>query len=112
MWVLDGCWGGANVRWISSMASQGIDNASTFKGQLLTNKAWHTSIVQVRNSGVTTLLDGKMIAKVSGNFEKLSISSHWKLRDVSLLGLAHSKNVVEYSTVELIEISGTGKKTR
>jgi hypothetical protein len=88
------------------------DNETTFKGELIKDKLWHTSIVQVRNSGIAVLFDGKPFLKFATTYENLSYPPGWKLRDISVLGLGHWTNKAAFSTVEVVEITGSGKKTR
>jgi len=88
------------------------ENETTFKGTLIKNGSWHTSIVQVRNAEITVLFDGKPIAKLKTNYGKLALQADWKTRDNSVIGLGHTVGKVVFSTVEVVEVTGTGKKTR
>lgn len=88
------------------------ENETLVTKKLLTNNQVHTSIVQVRKTGVTVLFDGKQLTKLSTTFGNMKLWTEFKLRNGAVLGLAQWDSSVEFSVVELIEISGTGKKTR
>ena len=110
-WTMDG-WTGT-ISGIQTIDGKTADNnETTFNGKLLTNGRWHTSIVQVRNNGITVFFDGKRIANLSKAYDTLAIHPMWKLRDTSVLGVGHYSNKVGFSIVELVEVTGTGKKTR
>jgi len=111
VWVIDG-WGtvASGIDYIGGKG--GDSNPTTFKGTLITNNRWHTSIVQVRNSEVTVLFDGKPIVKYATDYTNFAAYKGWKLRDQTVLGIGHELNNIGFSVIELIEITGTGKKTR
>lgn len=88
------------------------DNSTTFKGELVKPGQWHECAVQVRNDGITVVLDKKPVMKFKTSYQNLSSYAGWKLRDMSVLGLANHSTKIAFSSIELIEISGSGKKSR
>ena len=110
-WVMDGF--GDTISGLDVLNGKRFqENETTVKGKLLMNNQPQSSIVQVRKSGVTVQLNGKSIVKLATNYSDLRIWEQLKLRNSSVLGLAEWNNEVSFSVVELIEITGTGKKTR
>src|SRR5262249_10451142 len=111
MWIMDGY--KSTVSGIDVLNGKEYNsNETTFKGQLLTNNKWHTSIVQLRNSGVTALMEAKAIVKLATTYDKLKLKASWKLRDATVLGLASNESRAAFSTVEITEVTGSGKRTR
>jgi hypothetical protein len=96
-------------------AVNGLDfkkNPSTFRGSLLKNGQWHTSLIRVRGDGVTALVDGKEIAQVQTvTYENMTIFPGWKLRDRTLIGVGHCDNKVAFKTIELIPVDGNADAT-
>lgn len=89
------------------------ENETTIKGPILKNKVMHTSIVQVRSSGLTILLDGRTVVKLKTDYSKLAVHPNWKLKADGGLGLCCAgANVAVFGIVELIEITGRGEKLR
>ncbi len=82
----------------------------TLPTPLVPNRAY-TTTVQVRRDGVKALLDGKVIAEYRGDFHDLGSDGYRDLKDPSLLGVACDDPTV-FHYVRVIEVTGTGKKTR
>jgi hypothetical protein len=74
------------------------------------NKAY-TTVVQVRRDGVKALLDGKVIAEQKTDFRDLNVDHYREIPDTRLLAVACDDPTV-FHYVRLVEITGTGKKTR
>lgn len=89
------------------------ENYTTFKGSLVKNGQWHTSVVRVRKDRVTALIDGKQIAEVkSPDYEKMCLHPVWKLRDIKMIGLCHSDCTVGFKTIELIPVADVDPKAQ
>jgi hypothetical protein len=72
----------------------------------------HESVVQVRRDGFRAYLDGKLMAEWKTGYRDLRTFDHWKLRDDALLGLASWDSATIFHQVEILEVTGTGVRTR
>jgi formylglycine-generating enzyme required for sulfatase activity len=70
------------------------------------SKTTHTSLVEVRNSGVRVTLDGSVLADLRTDFSSVGISPNWKLREPGRLGVGSFGSITAIETLELTEISG------
>ncbi len=111
LWIMDANFGkNSGFELINGKSCK--DNKTSFHGRLLANDKVHTSVIQVRNDGVTALLDGKQIASWKTDYKEMDSEPSWKLRDQRFLGIGHHAVKVTYSAIELIEITGYGKSAR
>ena len=69
-------------------------------------------VLQVRNSGVKALVDGKLINEYKTDFKDLSRASTWKLPTSRTLGLGSSNGALVVYSADVMEIGGQGKRTR
>ncbi|HVR84819.1 MAG TPA: hypothetical protein VMU54_10950 [Planctomycetota bacterium] len=72
----------------------------------------YTALIEVRRDRVRLLVDEKQIFNWKTDYSDLSMSSAWKLRDDSLLGLGSYESSVAFHKFQMIEVSGNGKRTR
>lgn len=94
-WVaFDDCQGGV-------ILPSGIINGKTY-----------TSLVQVRKDGVKGFLDGKLIKELKDPYGDLGPHDGLRLRKDTLLGAGCYQGATTFLKIELVEISGKGKKTR
>jgi hypothetical protein len=94
-WVaFDDCQGGV-------ILSSGIINGKT-----------HTSLVQVRKDGVKGFLDGKLIKELKDPYADLGPHDGLRLRKETLLGVGSYRSPTSFLKIEVLEISGKGKKLR
>lgn len=64
----------------------------------------HTSLVQVRNSGIKVLIDGKEVIDYTAGYETLSRNGAWKMQDDRFLGLGSWGDPIAFHRVEVIEV--------
>ena len=64
----------------------------------------HTSLVQVRNSGVKVLIDGKEVIDYTAGYETLSRNGAWKMQDDRFLGLGSWGDPIAFHRVEVTEV--------
>ena len=72
----------------------------------------YTSVVRVRNEGVTALLDGRKMAEWKTGYSDFSIESEWSLPMEGILGLGSCNNKMIFHLVELKEVTGIGAPLR
>jgi hypothetical protein len=72
----------------------------------------HTSVLEVRKDRVRCFFDGKLVRDHKTDYSDLSMNPDWKLRSEQLLGVATWESVTEFQRVDVIEVTGKGKKTR
>lgn len=88
------------------------ENKTSFRGRLIKNDEVHTSVIQVRNDGITAIVDGKQIAHWNTDYKDMDCIASWKLRDQRFLGVGQNNVKVTYTAIELVEITGYGKGAR
>jgi len=72
----------------------------------------HTSVLEVRKDRVRCFFNGKLVRDYKTDYSDLSMNPEWKLRSEQLLGLGTWESVAEFQRVEVIEVSGKGKRLR
>lgn len=72
----------------------------------------HTSLLEVRKDRIRCFFDGKLVRDYKTDYADLTMNPDWKLRSDQVLGLGLWETVAEFSRVELVEVSGKGKRTR
>jgi len=78
----------------------------------ISNGKRYTLCMQIRNDSVQALLDDKLITQWKTDYKDLSRYPMWKISNDKLCGLGANHAKVVFHTVELVEISGTGKPVR
>jgi len=78
----------------------------------LSNGRTYTSLVQVRKDGLKGFLDGKLIKELSRPYDDLQPHGLLRLRNDSLLGVGSYLSSTTFLKIELVEITGKGKKSR
>jgi hypothetical protein len=86
-------------------------NSTAFKCSIENGKPY-TCIVQVRNDGLKVHLDGNLVTSWKGDFQSVDMLRLFKLRDQRLMGVGAKSGVTSFQKMELIEVKGTGQKTR
>jgi hypothetical protein len=71
----------------------------------------YTTVVQVRKGGVTGLLNGRVLLSLKTDFRNLTCDGWRKIRDTKHLAVACDDPTV-FHYVRVVEITGSGKKTR
>ena len=71
----------------------------------------YTTTVQVRRDGVKGLINGKELMNLRTNLQDLTADNWREIRDTSLLAVACDDPTVFY-TIQLVETTGNGKRTR
>jgi len=73
----------------------------------------YTACVQVRNDGLKAFVNGNCVSQWKTDYTDMSHGNDaWGLRDPTILGLLTNATVFVFHSIEVIEVSGTGKKTR
>jgi len=75
----------------------------------LENGQEYTSIVKVRKTGVEAYLDGKLISAWKTDFSDMGLNREWALRRNDVLGVGTYQSPTSFRTIEVIEITGTGR---
>jgi hypothetical protein len=78
----------------------------------LTNNKVQTTIVQVRKDGLKGFLDGKLLKELSSPYSDLQSHGQLRMRTENILGVGSYNSSTTFHKIELVEISGKGKKTR
>ncbi|HVE41922.1 MAG TPA: hypothetical protein VNM14_18655 [Planctomycetota bacterium] len=98
-----------NNQWVSDPGSLG---GVPMPGAL-TNNRTYTSLVQVRKDGVKGFVDGKLIKEYkTSSYEEMTPNGVFAIRSTTILGLGSWYSGVAYHKVELVEVTGKGKRTR
>jgi hypothetical protein len=95
-------------QWVGDPGCQG----ATVIPNGITNGKVHMSLVQVRKDGLKGFLDGKLIKELKDPYADLSSHGMLRLRNESILGVGSYLSATTFLKVELIEVTGKGKKTR
>jgi hypothetical protein len=87
-------------------------NASTVKkSSCLDNKTRYVSVVQVRKDGLKTLLNGAVITQYKTDYSDLSLDgSAYKMSPGLFLGVGSHQSTVIFHRIELLEVTGAGKR--
>jgi len=91
---------------------QHIENNPTGTKFPLTNGRRYSFVVQVRNTGLKLIVDGKPIIEWKTDFKNLTPHSGWRLPNKQCLGIGSHECSTTFHTAELIEISGKGKHVK
>jgi len=78
----------------------------------LENGALNTVIFRVRKDGIASVLMGKNVDSRSTYALPNPPGKDWALRDPSLPGLGSADGVVEFKSIEIMDITGAGVRTR
>jgi hypothetical protein len=78
----------------------------------LTNGKLHTTLVQVRRESLKGYLDGKLIKELNQPYGDLQPHGSLRLRNDAILGVGTWISPTTFLKIELIEVTGRGKKTR
>ena len=81
-------------------------------GACLENGRRHECIVQVRNAGLKAFLDGRLIVEHRTDYSDLGNLPERSLRDPRLLGVGSFMSPTIFQTIEVLEVTGAGKRTR
>ena len=96
-------------QWITDAANPSMTELA---GTSQNDAGPHTSLLEVRKDRVRCFFDGKLVRDYKTDYGDLSMNPDWKLRSEQLLGLACWESPTEFQRVDLIEVSGKGRKTR
>jgi len=69
----------------------------------------YTAVVQVRNDGLRSLINGKVVTEYKTDYKALSNESAFKFRP-GTLGLFVYKHVLSVYRLEVVEVTGSGKR--
>ena len=84
---------------------------SAFSAELL-NDTVHTALFRVRKDGLASNLTAKRVNSLTSYSTPPPLDTPWALRTPSLLGLGCDESIVEFQTVQALEITGKGTRTR
>jgi hypothetical protein len=79
---------------------------------VLTNGKSATSLVQVRNDGLKAFLDGKLIVGYPTTYQELSPHPDGAMRSPTNLGICSWSSGITFTQVDVVEVTGKGRKTR
>jgi len=95
IWVVDsGCLGAVGI-------PNGIVNGKV-----------QTTLIQVRKDGLKAFLDGKLIKELKNPYSDLSVHGQLRMRTDNILGVGSYNSSTTFHKIELVEVTGKGKKTR
>lgn len=78
----------------------------------LENGVPHAAVFRVRGDGITTLLTGPKTESRSTTAVRGPADPKWALRDPAVIGLGADESVLEVRSVEIVEFSGKGSRSR
>lgn len=94
-------------------AINGNGTKAAGKPPLIERNKLYSSVVKVRKTKVQAFLNGALVAEVErGPAGGGGASGPWKLRDPQRLGLAVWASDTTFSKIEVVEISGPGKRLK
>jgi len=91
-------WNGTPMVWV---APRGLENGTL-----------HTALFRVRKDGLASNLTAKRVNSLTSYATPPPADPQWTLRNPTLLGLGADDSVVEFQSVQVIEITGKGARTR
>jgi len=91
-------WNGSTLPWV---APRGIENGTL-----------HTAMFRVRKDGLASNLTARRVNSVTTYAAAPPADPHWALRRPNALGLGSDDGVVEFQSVQIIEVTGKGFRTR
>lgn len=65
-------------------------------------------VVQVRNDVVRSFVDGTLAVEWPTDYKEFRLTSNWKLRDESLIGVGNDNGLVQFERIEVREVTGKG----
>jgi hypothetical protein len=72
----------------------------------------YNALIEVRRDRVRLSVDKKQIFDWKTDYSDLTMSSAWKLREDTLLGLGSYESSVSFQKVQIVEVTGSGKRAR
>lgn len=78
----------------------------------LANGQRHRSVVQIRNGGAKTFLDGVIVSELTADYSTAALPTEWEMGDSAVLGIGSSSSPTTYHRIDLVEITGRGTFTR
>jgi hypothetical protein len=120
--ILSAC--GRHFVWQMAGSNNTVFGFALVRGQRVANNATtirrpacfengrvYTSTVQVRKDGVAAYVDGQRLAAWrTSDFQDMDIYHVWKMRDATALGLATCGSSYAIQRVELLEVTGKGRR--
>jgi len=94
------------------VAGRANNNPTTVPGKELANGERHTSIVQVRNTGLVTYVDGAFIQYYKTDYKDFAEPYPWKWTSPGTLGLGSWTSSTTFHSAEVLEVTGKGTLTR
>ncbi|MGD0089789.1 MAG: hypothetical protein ABSE73_07700 [Planctomycetota bacterium] len=91
---------------------QHIDANPTGTHFPLTNGRRYSFVVQVRNTGLRLLVDGKPIITWKTDYKNVTPHAPWALPNKQCLGFGSFASPTTFHAAELIEVTGKGKRLR
>jgi len=100
-----------NLFGFTVLKGDGSDNPSIKKGRLENGKRY-ASLIQVRKNGIKAYLDNTLLTEWKAEYKELGLNNLLKLRNEKYLGFGSHNSPTIFYSVDVIEISGKGKKAR
>ena len=72
----------------------------------------YSIVVQVRNAGLRALVDGKQIVSFAADYKTMTANSAWRLPNAECLGIGSYASPTTFHAVDIIEVTGKGKRMR
>lgn len=72
----------------------------------------YAALIEVRRDRLKLTVDERPVFEYKTDYSDLSINVGWKLRDETLLGIGSFQSAVAFHKLSLIEVNGTGKRSR
>jgi hypothetical protein len=114
MWAV-GCGGDswASFQYVNGKA-QGLNETTVHKKPFLGNGRRHRLVISVRKNLLGAYLDGQMLVEYkTADFSEMSLpASSGVYRDERLLGAFTWESQFVFNSIELLEVTGQGKRTR
>jgi len=97
---------------VAGLGGNHKNNPTTVPGIELTNGQRHTSIVQVRNTGVSGYLDGVLIKDHKTDYKDMGEPYPWQWPASTGLGVGSWTSPTTFHAIEVLEVTGKGKLIR
>lgn len=95
---------------LNGLAADNRENPTRFEAPaVLQNGRKYRSLVQVRKGSIVASINGTVVSKTSLDPSKFSVPDGWSV-GADGIGVGSDKSQVQFTTIEVVEISGPGRR--
>jgi hypothetical protein len=97
---------------LGTIKPSGQDNPCTVKLPALQPDRVYRSVLQFRRGSFRAYLDDVLVVQLSTDLDSLEMQKYWQLPSPTTLGVGCDAPLTTFSRIDIIEISGPGKRLR